>query len=152
MDWEQQKAMAWVGRYAAALIGVVIGVFIFGIILGVGGQGTGRWAGLGFAAGLLVLGRVLVRWIRESLEVAGVPPERVERGVGGMLAVVAVMMIFLGIGGLMYVVSPFDPRHTGWELRLAPILHAEALAVAYAAYILAGVLLLARNWPIWRGR
>lgn len=144
--------MIWVGKYVVALVGAVIGIFIFGIVIGLGGEDRGREAGIGVALFLLFIGWVLVRWIRRGLENAGVSPERVERGVRGMLSVAGLIMIFLGFGGLLYAFSPFDPTPIGWELRLAAIPHAKAFAIASGAYLLIGVLLLARGWGAWRGR
>lgn len=151
-EWYRQVELAWAGRRSVGLIVVAIGVFFFGIIAGIGGE-TRRegLAGLGFAGLLALFGWLLVRWIRQGFEAAGLPPERVELGVRGMLAVAGMVMIFLGIGGLLYVVSPFDPTPINWELRLEPLTHAKAMAFACGAYILGGMFLVARGLQALRG-
>jgi hypothetical protein len=146
-EWYRQGEIAWAARRMVGLIVIVIAVFIFGIILGVGAQPgeKGQGAALGFAGILAVLGWVLARWIRQGFGAAGIPPERVERGMRALLAVVGMVMIFLGLGGLLYIVSPFDPTPVRWELRLEPLARMKAMAAACGSYVLGGLFLVARG-------
>jgi hypothetical protein len=145
--WYRQDELVWAGRSMMVLVLVVIGVFYFGIICGIGGPtvGKGQVAALGFAGILAVLGWFLVRSIRHDLKAAGLSPDRAERGTRYLLAVLGMVMIFLGTGGLLYVMSLFDPTPIRWELRLEPLAHGKALTAACVVYILTGIFLVARG-------
>lgn len=146
-QWYRQEEIVWAGRSMLVLVLAVIGVFYFGIICGIGGQtaGKGRVAALGFAGLLAILGWFLVRSIRHDFAAAGFSPDRAERGVRYFLSILGMVMIFLGIGGLLYVESLFGPTPIRWELRLASLAHGKALTAACVAYILAGLFLVVRG-------
>jgi hypothetical protein len=145
-QWYRDQHKMWAGQYCLALIVVVITVFVFGIVYGIGGEAgdgsaSGRKAGLVFAALLALMGPLLIRGMHRQLEAAGVPPDRVERGVAGFVAIAAVVMILCGFGGLLYAIP---------GLALDSLAGVSPLAIGCAAYTLAGVLLL--GWSLLRWR
>lgn len=152
-------------KYGMLLMVLAVCIFMFGIAFGVGGDANphgdlgrrfgpdaSRWAGMALGLlGTFFFPRV-VRACRRAFEDSGMPPEGVDRIVSGMLFLAGAVMVFCGVGGLLYAFTPFESTPLGWELRLAPLDHARELAVASALYAGLGVLLLGRHLPRLRGR
>lgn len=161
--WTESQARRYrlleAGQISEFAILIVIGTFLFIILFGIGGIGSSpnsplarrfgldapRWASMCLGAGCCLLGLQSLRWSRRRFLAAGLRPDEVRVRIAGIWFVLGLVMIFLGGVGLLYVVSSIELTRAGPDIELEPVDHAGPLAIAFAIYVLAGVILAVRN-------